>query len=341
MIHVEYEKKNNYPQDKEIILFDRDAFQSLGDEGLHKVNEKYNILCPQVFVIECIAPNNASEIEKQSLFKRLGLIENPIVLTGNTNIPDTIVILNHLPYDIQLPTILASEQIAKNCITTTPITMERVRPEELISHYNKSRIHNFKDLMETITQTCESIKGSLTTNQLISKGQRTLLQKYNITASKKGIKDALRSNERTHVTQELSYVAKEALREIENESISQNVTGFKRFFSLTDKDTRILINRLQEKKRLTVEDYPDLAYPIYIYYLTQYIIYARQHDTQHLDQSYARDFRYLHYLNFCDRFITNERSTPHIVNSFPYSDIRVTRIMTSEELKRELVQEGL
>ena len=29
MIHVEYQKENNYPQNREILLFDRDAFQSL------------------------------------------------------------------------------------------------------------------------------------------------------------------------------------------------------------------------------------------------------------------------------------------------------------------------
>ena len=57
MIHLNYEKKDNYPHHKKIILFDRDAFQSLGDAGLLKVNKKYNVLCPQVFVTECLAPN--------------------------------------------------------------------------------------------------------------------------------------------------------------------------------------------------------------------------------------------------------------------------------------------
>ena len=94
MIHVEYEKKNNYPHDRELIMFDRNAFQSLGDEGLRKVNEKYNVLCPQVFVMECLAPNNTDkkpeeefERVKKALREKMGLIENPIVLEGESVVP--------------------------------------------------------------------------------------------------------------------------------------------------------------------------------------------------------------------------------------------------------------
>ena len=342
MIHVEYQKADNYSQDRKILLFDRDAFQSLSEEELRKINQEYNVLCPQVFVIECIAPENTdnkpdAEFEKikRTLRKKLELIQNPKVLTGTTNIPDTIVIFDSLSNDIQLPTFLASEQIAKNCITAVPIQMKYVPSEELIAHYHKSKIDNFKGLVETITQTCESIKGSLTTNQLISRGQR-FFQQHNITASKVKLKRALRSNEHTYVSQELSYVAKETQREIENESTDESITGFKNFFTLTAKDTKILTNQLQDKKKLTVENYPNLAYPIYVYYLTRFIVYARQHDTQHLDQSYVRDFRYLHYLNFCDLFVTNEKSTPYIVNSLPYDDIRETPVITVNELKKRL-----
>ena len=115
MIHVEYKKQDNFPHDREIILFDRDAFQSLGDQGLLKVNEKYNILCPQVFVMECIAPENTDkksneklEKDKRSLRRRLGLIENPIVFTGDTNISPII----DVPRGVEYSGILSSEQ---NC----------------------------------------------------------------------------------------------------------------------------------------------------------------------------------------------------------------------------------
>ena len=82
MIHVEYEQENNYPHDRELILFDRNAFQPLGDEGLRKVNKKYNILCPCIFVMECLSPNRASEAQKRWILNRLRLIENPIVFLG-------------------------------------------------------------------------------------------------------------------------------------------------------------------------------------------------------------------------------------------------------------------
>ena len=35
-------------------------------------------------------------------------------------------------------------------------------------------------------------------------------------------------------------------------------------------------------------------------------------------------------------FIANEKSTRPIVNSIPYDDIRETRVITAEELKRRL-----
>ena len=88
MIHVEYQKANNYPHDRELILFDRSAFQSLSEETLCKVNKRYNILCPKIFVIECIAPDNTDnkpekefENAKELLLEKLELIENPIVIT--------------------------------------------------------------------------------------------------------------------------------------------------------------------------------------------------------------------------------------------------------------------
>ena len=119
MIHVEYQKADNYPHDKELILFDRDAFQSLGDAGLRKVNEKYNILCPQVFVMECLSPNRASEEQRRWVLNRLRLIENPIVFSGaihRSNIPG-------IPLDFHYFTLLTSEEIAGNCIANIPITM--------------------------------------------------------------------------------------------------------------------------------------------------------------------------------------------------------------------------
>lgn len=326
MIYVEYEKKDNYPHDKGLIMFDRDAFQSLGDAGLRKVNEKYNILCPQVFVMECLSPNRASEEQKRWLFRRLQLIENPIVLTGDTNTSGLI----EIPLDLYYSTFLTSEQIAKNCITKTPIAMEGVTPEKLIAHY-ESKIDTFKDYVKEQTERCEKGKGYLTLNQIISRAQD-----YNPTWSREKIKAAMKRNEDTHVKESLSFLVMMILKATEEEPISDNINRLSRLLSLIDKEIRILQSQIQDGKTLTVENYPDLAYPLYIFCLFRYITNGRQFNTQHLDQSYVRDFRYLHYLNFCDIFITNETSTPYIVKSIPYNKIRETPVITVEELKRRL-----
>ena len=161
MAHVDYKKKNNYPQKRELLLFDRNAFQSLGDMGLEMVNEKYNVLCPQVFVMECIAPERASKRQQASLLKRLELIANPIVLTGYTNTSPVI----DIPYDTEYSSILTSEQIARNCIVSKPITMERVASKKLISHY-KPRIGDFKRYIKAITERCDAAKGTITLNKM-------------------------------------------------------------------------------------------------------------------------------------------------------------------------------
>ena len=334
MIHVEYKKQDNFPPDREIILFDRDAFQSLGDEGLLKVNKIYNVLCPQVFVMECLAPNRASSAEKEQLLRRLELIENPIVLTGDTNISPII----DIPRGVEYSGILSSEQIARNCIMSKPITMERVASEKLISHY-EPRIGDFKRYIKTITEKCDAAKGMLTPNKISSDVQKIvqpMLEMLDRTVSKQEVKKVLRQNKRTYVTQTPSYAAEKTLQEIENETMDENITMLEKILHLTNISTNRLRRELTDRKRLTVENYPHLAYPIYIYYLFKFTTYARQINAEHLDNSYWSDFRYLHYLNFCDLFITNEKSTPHIVNSIPYSNIKETRIMRSDELKSEL-----
>ena len=339
MVHVEYEKENNYPHDRELIMFDRSGFQHTHRDTLAEINKKYNILCPQVFVMECLVPDNTDkkpeeelEKDKESLREKLELIENPIVLTGDTYRSPVI----NVPHGTHYPSILMSEEIAANCITSTPITMERVASEKLISHY-EPRIDAFKGYIKEQTERCERGKGYLTPKQIIARAQEFALQN-NLTWSDDEIKKGMRRNEDTYVKVIPSYVAKEILRATKREPIIDNVDWLSRagWLPLTDKETEILHSQIQDGKILTVENYPNLSYPIYIYYLFRYIVHGRQFNTMHLDQSYVRDFRYLHYLNFCDMFITNEKSTRHIVNSIPYDDIRETPVITAGELGKTL-----
>lgn len=336
MIHVEYKKKDNFPQGREIILFDRDAFQSLGDEGLRKVNKIYNVLCPRVFVIECLSPNRATEAEKKWLLDRLKLIENPLVFIGDANISPII----DIPCGAEYSSILSSEQIARNCIVSKPITMERVAPEKLISHY-RSRIKGFKAEIKALDDACRIFEKTLTPGQIDADVKKYFQEVHNRTLSKEEIRDIRRANEGTLLTQKLDCAAKKALEDIEVKPLDKIIGELKTFFFLKNREPEKLRNLTQDGRGLTVENYPHLAYPIYLYYLICFITGARQYNTEHLDQSYARDIRYLHHLNFCDLFITNEKSTRYIVNSLLYRDIRETPVMTSEALKRDQMQKGL
>lgn len=341
MIHVEYNKKNNYPHNRELILFDRCAFQNVHRNVLAGINKKYNILCPQVFVMECIAPDNTDkkdvesfEKDKKSLREKLELIENPIVLTGKTYRPPMI----DVPNGTHCPSILMSEEVAANCITSTLITMERIAPESLISYY-EPRIEGFKSLIKSITERCDTAKGMLTPNKMVSYVQQILqpmFEMLDMTVSTQDIKAGLKRDKQTYVKQTPNYAAEKTIQEMENESIDRSIVMLEAVLNLTNVPANRLRRELADQKRLTMENYPHLAYPIYIYYLFNYMIYARQINAEHLDKSYLKDFRYLHYLNFCDMFIVGETSTPHIVNSIPYDNIRKMPVITIQELKNRL-----
>ena len=329
MIHVDYKKKDNYPHDRKLILFDRNAFQSLGDAGLHKVNEKYNILCPQVFVMECLSPSRASEEQKRWILNRLRLIENPIVFTGEihrSNIPE-------IPLDFYYSTLLTSEEIAGNCIADIPITMERVEPDELISHY-KPQVHHFKDKISSIMQACNAGEGTLTPKQINLAVQQILQAVLERPVSTQEIKNVLKQDKQTYVRPDLNYCADKTLLEMESKTLDQHIEMFEKALDLIGIYADTLSRENTGSKPLTIENYPHLAYPIYIYFLFNYMLYARQIKAEHLDRSFLCDFRYLHYLNFCDMFIANETSTPKIVKSIPYNDIRETPVITADELKR-------
>ena len=338
MIHINYEKEKNYPHDRELILFDRNAFQKIHRDVLLEVNKKYNILCPQIFVMECIAPNNTDkkpeeelEKDKKSLLEKLKLIENPIVLIGPINISYII----GTPLDVYSFTLLTSEQIAGNCIADIPITMKRIEPDELISHY-KPKVDRFKHFISSITEACDAGKGTLTSKQINLAVQQIVQVILNRPVSTQEVKNVLKQDKQTYVRQTLSYCAEKTLREIESKTMGQHIEIFEKVLDLTGKNANALRSEIIGSERLTMENYPHLAYPIYIYYLFNFITYARQINAEHLDRSYWRDFRYLHYLNFCDMFTTNEKSTRHIVNSIPYDDIRETPVITTGELGKTL-----
>ena len=160
MINIEYEKADNYPHDRDILLFDRSAFQALGDKWLRKINEKYNVLCPEVFLVECLAPNNESAMHRTVLRKRLELIENPIVFKGNANILHKIIILSHADYSDYL----RSWQIARNCIANYPITMECVSSQKLVTDY-EWRIPTFKHEIKVTTDVGDNARSSLLRDQ--------------------------------------------------------------------------------------------------------------------------------------------------------------------------------
>ena len=341
MIKVKYEIDQNVPPDKELILFDRNAFQSLPKNVFLEINKKYNILCPIHFVVECISPNNSDnkdvvlfEKEKKALRQKLDLIENPVVFTGSTNIVKRVSPHSSVK-DEEYIDILASWQIARNCILNLPVTMKCIPLDELVLR-SATNTWYLKHEHQLSIDFYNDIKGTLTPKQ-----QREHIQKdeqsRGISRSLYEIKQDLRKNPTTNITHELSNAAGHALREIQSESKSEVITNVKPHFGLNNRYSEKLRSQIRSDKKLTIENYPRLSYPIYIYFLIRYMLNGIQQNAEHLDESYFFDFLYYRYLPFCDRFIADERSTPYIVGEIRVSEIRDIPIMTSEELIKELI----
>ena len=339
MIRVEVKKEDNYPCDKELILFDRSAFQALSKGVIQKINRKYNILCPRIFVIECIAPDNTDkkpevqfEKDKKLLLEKLELIENPIVLTGSTNVTDRI----YIPPNTEFSDILDAWRIARNCIINSPIIMKRISPQVLVENC-RAKVAMWKNELRQVAKSIDWNKGGLSPKRYRSNVQRGYEHLHGKRRPLSEIRRELRSNPSTHITQELSNAAGHALRAIKNLSKGEIIEDFKVHFGLNDDgNTSSFHHQIRDNMELTIENYPRLSYPIYIYYLIRYMLFGRQQNADHLDASFYSDFQYLRYLNFCDKFIANETSTPHIVKAIPYSDIKNICIMTSEELRESL-----
>ena len=339
MIRVEIKSEANYPRDKGLILFDRNAFQGLSKDVIHEINKKYNILCPRIFVIECISPENTDrkpenqfERDKRLLLEKVELIENPIVLTGSTNVTDRI----YIPPNTEYADILDSWRIARNCIINSPVIMKRIPSQTLVSNC-RAKVAMWKREMREATKTIDWGRGSLSPNRYRSHIQRRDEHLHGVTRSMSEIRTELRSDPSTHITQELSNAAGHALREIKEESKQEIIEKFKVHFGLNDEDTALLHDQIRDNRELTMENYPDLSYPIYVHYLIHYMLCGRQQNADHLDSSFYSDFQYLRYLNFCEKFIADETSTPYIVKAIPYSSIRNMCIMTSEKLKESLI----
>ena len=343
MIHVEYEKEYNFPHDREIILFDRCAFQNTHRDVLAKINKKYNILCPRVFIMECISPNNSDnkpkdefERDKISLLEKLELIENPIVIRGNTNVTNGVTNPIIIPPYAEYTDILDSWRIARNCIIDSPLLMKRVSPQVLVSNYT-TKVDGWKHERREINKICDKAKGTLRPSVYREQLKKRLEILDNKTLSMSEVKRRLRSDPSTNLTQKLPNAANHALMDIQMESKEKIAEGFRVDFGLNLRDTKKLYKQINDAKNFTIENYPRLSYPIFIFYLTRFMLCAIQQNSEHLDASYFPDFQYLRYLNFCDRFIVGETSTPHIVKALPYSDIKNICIMTSKELRQSLI----
>lgn len=340
MIKVDYEVDKSVQTDKEFLLFDRNAFQSLPKDMLLKINKQYNILCPIEFIVECISPNNSDKKDivsfermKKALIEKLQLIQNPVMFTGSTNVEMRIAPSDNVK-DLEYNDILTSWQIARNCIIDLPITMTGIPPDKLVEKCERF-IWYIKHENRESTKTINQFLGDLRPDRY----RKQVQKREELQGRSKSIyeiKQELRRDPTTNITQELRNAAGHVHRDITYDSKDEVIANFKIHFGLNNDHIKRLRSQFSIGKKLTTKNYPRLSYPIYIYFLIRYMLYGRQQDAQHLDKSVFLDFQYYRYLPFCGRFIADERSTPYIVEAIPDSQIRDIPIITSKELIEEL-----
>ena len=296
----------NIPKNKKIILIDRSYFQEIEMSDLAGINKQYAILCPDVFIAECVAPRDASNIEKKALLKKLSAIEDFTIFAGSYNNEQTHVVLKE------------HCEIIKHCLISTaniPIVIQPYEPkEEIIADYQRNASY-FHKIADGKTQLLDQYEGRFAPNKV-----RTMLRNLLNLENNSEAKKILRELQEKHKTpfigtsKEIDHISKITKEAINNMPDMERIEGFSRIGNLSNSEELML------KRRLELYNSPTpafLAYPSYSHYLEFLLIVARTLDTDHLDLSYMRDWRYLHYLPFCDLFLSGERSFEYVIKSLP------------------------
>ena len=284
----------SYPfSDKKIILFDRSAFEKLSYSYIEKVKTRFNILCPDVFLAECINPSNSAR--KQSLKEKLLCFDYLLIfLHENSN-----DILSH--YGI-LEIINSGKfgDINLKCL-------QYRHPEVVLKSLSLKWLRDFiKRNSHDINQRgydfyVDGSNEGRSFNEVID-----ILSDNNDNVDKKKLKNDMKEIAMLGTSQEPDDIAKGVDMMILSRIFKENIKTHEDLIKMTK--IKVPYDSFDKRKKYM------LFYDWMIYYMTM----GQAVNMKGLDKSYYNDFMYCYYIPFCDMFVTDEKTFPLVLK--PISD---------------------
>ena len=296
---------------KQIILLDRSAFEKLSYSDVEKFNERFHIVCPDVFLSECFNPSN--DARKEAIAKKLsrfdGLYifveENSNELLTHQGILDRIS-SRHLKF----------ENVNHRCLRF-------MRPAEVLETLSLKWLRNLmnwhnKDLNQRgYNIYVDDSSEGLSLNEYIN-----LLAANDDSIDKKEIKSEWKKIGLLGTSQEPDDIAKTVDYLISCEFFKEDEE------ELAYEQIKLIIENGISYNSFSYSE----KYIVFHQWMIYYLLLGEAARMKGLDKSYFNDLMYCNYVPFSYRFVTAEKTFPLVLE--PISDrFDFFRFVTFEEFR--------
>ena len=123
------------------ILLDRSSFEALSAIEIEKISQKYSIVCPWIFLAECLNPKKTDKLKIRPKIERLKFVMTPGELIHSKK---------------QIKPLSLLEIIEKSLMKKElPFSFIEVVPHKLVRHYNFT---NIRDLLDRYAKSFEDLE---------------------------------------------------------------------------------------------------------------------------------------------------------------------------------------
>lgn len=295
---------------KQIILLDRSAFEKLSYSDIEKFNERFHIVCPDVFLSECFNPSK--DARKEAIAKKLSrfdglyiFVEENSELLTHRGILDRIG-AGHLKF----------ENVNHRCLRF-------MHPAEVLKALSLKWLRNLMDLHnQDLNQRrygiyVDGLSEGLSLNEYID-----LLAANDDSIDKKEIKNEFKKIGMLGTSQEPDDIAKTVDYLVFCTSLEDEEE------ELTHEEIKLII-----KNGIPYNSYSNSdKYILFHQWMICYLLSGEAVGMKGLDKSYFNDLMYCNYVPFSYRFVTAEKTFPLVLK--PISErFDFFRFVTFEEFR--------
>ena len=296
---------------KQIILLDRSAFEKLSYSDIEKFNERFHIVCPDVFLSECFNPSD--DDRKNAIAKKLSRFDGLYVFVEeNSN-----ELLTHQGILEEINSRhLKFENVNHRCLRF-------MHPAEVLEELSLKWLRNLMDLHNRdLNQRGYNIYVGDSSEGLSLNEYIDFLDANDDSIDKKELKNEWKKLGMLGTSQEPDDIAK-----------TVDYLVFCEFFLTNEEELTY------EEIKLIVENgihYNSFGcskkYILFHQWMICYLLLGESVGMKGLDKSYFNDLMYCNYVPFSYRFVTAEKTFPLVLK--PISDrFDFFRFVTFEEFR--------